>query len=112
MRAVDIYRPGEPAYAGGVTFQKVPLVLDAAELGGADVAIVGAPMDDLVTHRPGARFGPREIRQASDLGEPRAWHLDIGVDPFAALRVVDFGDATVVPGNAERSHAAIRAAVA
>ncbi|MGH2746696.1 MAG: agmatinase [Actinomycetota bacterium] len=109
---MEIHRPGEPAYAGGVTFQKVPLVLDAAELAGADVTIVGAPMDDMVTHRPGARFGPREIRQATDLGGSDLWHLDLGVNPFDELRVVDFGDAAVAPGDAERSHAAIRASVA
>src|ERR671924_288197 len=34
-------RPDEPAYAGGATFSKIPLVLDPAELAGHDVAIVG-----------------------------------------------------------------------
>jgi agmatinase len=109
---VNINRPDEPAYAGGLTFQKVPLVLDADELAVADVVIVGAPMDDLVTHRPGARFGPREIRIAIDGGGPPAsWHMDLGVDPFAELSVVDHGDAAVVPGNGLASHTAIRAAV-
>lgn len=107
-----INRPEEPAYAGGTTFQKVPLVLEEDELAGADVVVLGAPMDDAVSHRPGTRFGPREIRFAVDGGgPPTAWHMDLGVDPFAELIVVDHGDAGVVPGNAPATHRAIREAV-
>jgi agmatinase len=70
-------------------------------------------MDDMVTHRPGTRFGPREIRVAVDGGgEPKMYHMDLGVDPFAELKVVDHGDASVSPGNAAVSHAAIHSAVA
>ena len=106
-------RPDEPGYAGVPTFQKVPLVLDPEELVEADVAIVGAPTDDMVSHRPGTRFGPRAIRDASEGGgEPSAWHLDLGVDPFQGLKVVDHGDASVVPANAQATHAGIHAAVA
>ena len=106
-------RTDEAGYAGIATFQKLPLVLDPSELGGSDVAIVGAPMDDMVTHRPGARFGPRAIRAATEGGgEPSAWHMELGIDPFAELKVVDHGDAAVVPGDAARSHAAIQEAVA
>jgi agmatinase len=108
---VQINRPDEPSYAGGPTFQKVPLALEAADLTGANVAIVGAPMDDLVTYRPGTRFGPREIRIASDDGTPRLWNMELGVDPFAELNVVDHGDALVKPGDAYASHRAIREAV-
>ena len=107
-----VNRPWEPGYAGGATFQKVPLVLDPAELRGADVVIVGAPMDDFVTNRPGARFGPREIRHGYDAGgDPAAYHMDLGVDPFDALRIIDHGDAEVVPGDGLASHRAIRGIV-
>ena len=109
---MDVNRPTEPAYSGGATFQKVPLVLDPAELGGADVVVVGAPTDEMVSHRPGARFGPREIRVAVDGGgPPEAWHMDLGIDAFAELTIVDHGDAAVVPADASRSHSAIRTAV-
>jgi len=74
-----------------------------------DVAIVGAPTDDLVSDRPGARFGPRAIRAASC---PPGPHLEAGVDAFAELRIVDFGDAAVLPADPARSHAAIEALVA
>jgi agmatinase len=108
-----INRSWEPGYAGvAATFRRIPLVLDPAELSGADVVIVGAPMDEYVTHRPGTRFGPRAIRTAYDSGgDPHAYHMDLGVDPFAELRIVDYGDAEVVPGDPARSHAAIEAAV-
>jgi agmatinase len=103
----------EPAFAGSTTFQKVPLVAEPEGLRGADVVIVGAPMDEFVTYRPGARFGPREIRIANDAGaEPKMPHMDLGVDPFAVLRVVDYGDAHVVPGDPAASHEGIRRAVA
>jgi agmatinase len=109
---VKINRDWEPGFAGGFTFQKVELILDPAELSGADVVILGAPMDDFTTYRPGTRFGPREIRNGYDAGgDPKAWHMDLGVDPFEALRVVDHGDAEVVPGDGLASHAAIRRAV-
>ena len=111
---MEIGRPNEPSYAGGGTFSKLPLVLDPAELAGVDVAIVGAPTDEAVSHRPGARFGPRAIRLADpNATRPSsAWHMDLGLDPFEALRVVDHGDAPVIPADRERSHAAIRATVA
>ena len=55
----------KPDYAGLPSFSGVPYTEDPAELAGADVVIVGAPTDDLVSDRPGARFGPRAIRAAS-----------------------------------------------
>src|SRR5581483_8708426 len=81
-----------------------PLTQDPALLEGFDVAIVGAPTDDLVSHRPGARFGPRAIRAASC---PPGPHLEVGVDAFRELRIVDFGDAPVIPADWKASHAAI-----
>jgi len=109
---VRVNREWEPAYAGGATFQKAPLVLDPDELTGADVVIVGAPMDDFVTYRPGARFGPGAIRGGYDGGgPPRMWHMDAGIDPFETLVIVDHGDAEVVPGDGHASHRALRAAL-
>ena len=110
---MNVNRPGEPGYAGvGATFCKVPLVLDAADLEGADVAIVGAPIDEPVSHRPGARFGPRAIRLADVGGGPWRPNMDVGVNPFEVLTVVDYAHAEVIPGDQGRSHQAIRRAVA
>ena len=98
----------KPDYAGLLTFAGAPYTQDPAELAGFDVAIVGAPMDDLVSDRPGARFAPRAIRSASC---PPGPHLEVKVDAFSALRIVDFGDAPVIPADPAVSHDAIRATV-
>jgi agmatinase len=98
----------KPDYAGLLTYGGAVFTQDPAELAGFDVAIVGAPTDDLVSDRPGTRFAPRAIRAASC---PPGPHLEAGVDAFAALRIVDFGDAPVLPADPLRSHAAIEATV-
>ncbi len=95
---------GKPEYAGLLTFASMPYTEEAAELQGIDVAIVGAPTDDLTSDRPGTRFGPRAIRAASCAPGP---HLEAKVDAFAELSVVDFGDAPVIPADPVRTHAAI-----
>jgi len=100
--------PDKPDYAGLLTYAGMPYTQDPAELRGVDVAIVGAPVDDLVSDRPGARFAPRAIRAASC---PPGPHLEAKVDALAELRVVDFGDAPVVPAAPEASRRAIEATV-
>jgi len=99
----------KPDYAGLLTFAALPYTQDAAELAGVDVAIVGAPTDDLVSDRPGARFGPRAIRSASC---PPGPHLEAGIDAARALKVVDFGDAPVIPADPARTRDAIEETVA
>ena len=99
----------KPDFAGLLTFAGLPYTEDPAELAGADAAIVGAPMDDLTSDRPGTRFGPRAIRAASS---PPGRHLEAGVDALRGdLRVIDYGDAPVLPADPVRSHAAIEATV-
>ena len=98
----------KPDYAGLLTFGSLPYTQDPAELEGVDVAIVGAPTDDLVSDRPGTRFGPRAIRAASC---PPGPHLEAKVDAMAELRIVDYGDAPVLPADAARTHEAIERTV-
>ena len=98
----------KPDYAGLLTFGTLPYTQDPAELDGVDVAIVGAPTDDLVSDRPGARFGPRAIRAASC---PPGPHLEAKVDAMSVLRIVDYGDAPVLPADPARSHEAIERTV-
>jgi agmatinase len=98
----------KPDYAGPLSYGGAPLTQDPALLPGFDVAIVGAPTDDLVSDRPGARFGPRAIRAASC---PPGPHLESKVDAFAELRIVDYGDAPVLPADPARTHAAIESTV-
>lgn len=103
------FRPNEPAYAGvGITFCRTPLVLDPAGLSGVDVAVLGAPFDEGVTYRPGTRFGPRAIRQAEDAGHNARPSIEVGLNPFEAIRVVDYGDIEAVPAGLERSLALLR----
>jgi agmatinase len=98
----------KPDFAGPLSYGGAPLTQDPALLAGFDVAIVGAPTDDLVSDRPGARFGPRAIRAASC---PPGPELETKVDAFAELRIVDFGDAPVLPADPVRTHEAIEATV-
>jgi len=98
----------KPDYAGLLTYGALPYTQDPALLRGVDVAVVGAPTDDLVSDRPGTRNGPRAVRAAS---YPEGAHLEAKVDAFEELRIVDFGDAPVIPADPVRSHEAIEALV-
>ena len=78
----------ENAFGGATSFLRRRYTKDLA---GADVAVTGIPFDQAVTHRPGTRFGPRAIREASVLqpyDAPYGW----GYDPLSLLSVVDYGD--------------------
>jgi len=87
------------------SFEKLPWATDEEALAAAkaDVAIVGAPLDDAVSSRPGARFGPRAIRMAPTAwGNRDAWSIQLDTEPYGSLTVVDAGDAPVVPARLER----------
>ncbi|MDZ4688568.1 MAG: agmatinase [Planctomycetaceae bacterium] len=94
-----------PPFAGIATFGRAPLVADA---GGADVAVLGVPYDSSTSYRSGTRFGPRAIREQSLL----LWGYNNaqGVAPFRDLKVVDAGDADVVPVDILATHRGIQAA--
>ncbi|WP_046470749.1 agmatinase, partial [Allosalinactinospora lopnorensis] len=81
-----------PRFAGPATFARLP-GLD--EVGAADIAVVGVPFDTGVSYRPGARFGPAGIREASRLLRP--YHPALDVAPFAKVQVADGGDIAVNP---------------
>lgn len=105
-RGFDLSPRDGPGHAGvGATFGGRPLVHDPSGLDGVDVAVLGAPFDDGTSNRPGARFGPRAIRGADDGGRYGRPHMTLGLDPFAELNVVDYGDAEVAPADLARSHA-------
>jgi agmatinase len=101
-----------PSFQGMCTFAQRPLLTEPSDLDRwqPDVAVVGAPWDDSTTHRPGARFGPRALR-ALAYG-PGTFHLDLGIEIFDEIEVVDYGDAICPHGLVEQSHAAIRSRVA
>ena len=82
----------------------------------ADVAVLGAPFDFGTQYRPGARFGPRAIREASTLfsfGHAGAYDHEDDITYLEAekTRIVDIGDADIIHTNTEQSHANIEAGV-
>ncbi|MFA5709648.1 agmatinase [Mycolicibacterium sp.] len=83
-----------PRYAGLTTFARLPR---AEDVGSFDVAVVGVPFDAGVTFRPGARFGPSAIREASRLLRP--YNPAVGIAPFKVAQVVDAGDIDANPFN-------------
>ncbi|MCH8818050.1 MAG: agmatinase [Chloroflexi bacterium] len=104
-----------PAFVGLSTYLHLPFARDFDELkaSGADIAILGAPVDMGVVYRPGTRFGPRAIREASYLTASRTlYHLGLDVDPLQYMKVVDFGDANCPPSDLQLSHDAVKAKVA
>ncbi len=97
--------------AGLPTFSGRPFLTEPRQLDEwqPDVAIVGAPFDVATTNRPGARFGPRALRTQAYY--PASHHLDLDIEIFDWIDVVDFGDAHCPHGQTEQSHANIRARV-
>ena len=91
-----------PRYAGIATFARLPRLEDVERY---DVAIIGVPFDAGVTYRPGARFGPSAIREASRLLRP--YNPALGVRPFDDQQVVDAGDATATPFDIPQALATI-----
>ena len=87
------------SYSG--TFDARPFLRDMRELGGQDVAIVGAPFDGGTTYRPGTRFGPNAIRAITALSS--GYNLEMGVDIWESLEMVDVGDISVIPANIEKT---------
>jgi agmatinase len=87
-----------PRFTGIRTFARAPLL---SSPDGLDVVIAGVPFDTATSMRPGARFGPAGIRDASLLLRP--WHPVQQVDVFATLSFADLGDLNTTPGNALRT---------
>jgi len=76
-----------PRFTEIPTFMRCPLACSPDEV---DIALIGVPYDGGVTNRPGARHGPREIRNSSSL--MRTIHHVSRFKPFEACRVADLGD--------------------
>lgn len=87
-----------PRYAGFTTFARLPRAEDVEHV---DIGVLGIPFDSGVTFRPGARFGPSAIREASRLLQNYNQHLD--VSPFHSQQVADLGDVHTNPFNIEET---------
>jgi agmatinase len=100
----DAFR--SPRFGQIATFMLLPA---APGPEGLDVALLGLPYDGGTSYRPGARFGPRAVREQSSLIRP--WNPVLKVHPFSRLRVADCGDVDVVPISIERTNEAITAGI-
>ena len=119
----DRYRSGmipvmaeSPPFAGIASFFKAPYVADP-RASDADVAVVGIPYDEATTARPGARYGPRAMRDASTNwayrdGTAPFYDGEAGASLLGGVRFVDAGDVDLPPTSPpERSHPLIAARI-
>ena len=83
-----------PRFSGIATFMRLPGKSQPEEL---DAAVVGVPFDIGTSNRPGARFGPRGIRNESVLLRP--YNMATRAAPFDSLRIDDVGDVATNPYN-------------
>ena len=98
----------EQMFSGALSFCRRKY---ARDLDGVDVAVVGVPFDQATSGRPGARFGPRAIREAStNLCWSHAWPSPF--DPFQKMAVVDWGDVHIEHWNTASTPSAIQSAMA
>jgi len=86
-----------PRFAGASTFARLPEIDRVHDY---DIAVLGAPFDNGTSYRPGARFGPMAVRQASRHLRP-GHHVELDRSPFAEVQVVDAGDVPVTPFSIE-----------
>ena len=93
-----------PRFGGIATFMRLPGRTDPADL---DVAVVGGPFDIGTSNRPGARFGPRGIRDESVLLRP--YNMATWAAPFDSLRIDDTGDVAASPYDLSAAVDAIEA---
>ncbi len=96
-----------PRFAGPATFARLPRM---DEVRRADVAVVGVPFDSGVSYRPGARFGPAAVRDASRLLRP--YNPAQGTSPFAQTQVADAGDIACNPFDIAEAVRAVQDGVA
>ncbi len=90
-----------PRYNGFPTFARLPV----SRRTDAQAMIIGVPSDVGSTDRPGGRFGPAAIRQASLI--LRQYNPALDVRPFEVLGCTDGGDVEAIPGFLHRTYEAV-----
>jgi agmatinase len=103
-------------FVGLTTFARQPACADWNALDGADVAILGIPIDTASSYRVGTRFGPRAIREASmfhGFGPEGVFDFEDEVTYLTAdeVKIVDAGDSDVIYADTKRSLASAEQAV-
>ena len=104
---VPVNSLASPRFCGVRTFQRLP---HSADCSGNDFAVLGVPFDTATSYRPGCRFGPAAIRDASSI--LKSYHSVLDVDIFEHCQGVDAGDVDIIPGYLDESFERIEAAVA
>jgi guanidinobutyrase / D-arginase len=94
-----------PRFAGAATFARLPEIDRVTDY---DVAVLGIPFDNGTSYRPGARFGPMAVRQASRHLRP-GHHVELDCAPFGVIQVADAGDVPVTPFSIDGAVAQIAA---
>jgi len=85
-----------PRFAGIPTFMRLPhIALEDAKTAGVEIGLIGVPWDGGTTNRPGARHGPRQMRDQSTL--MRNVHHITGAEPYRLAHCADLGDTPVNP---------------
>ena len=87
-----------PRFADVATFFRLPIIKDLKNL---DYSVCGVPWDGGTTNRPGARHGPREVRNASSL--IRLYHPVSLKSPYDNFNIADIGDCPVNPADLQDS---------
>lgn len=100
-----------PRYAGVPSFMRLPyLAADDPRRGAVDIGIFGLPWDGATSNRPGARHGPRALRDASTM--IREMNRSTGQLPFQAQNIADLGDVAMSPVDQDEALEAAQAFVA
>lgn len=87
-----------PRFGGPATMMRLP---SQPNPDGLDACFVGVPFDIGASNRPGARYGPRQIRAESALLRP--YNLATAAAPFDSLSVADIGDVAINTFNLQES---------
>jgi len=101
-------------FTGIASFCKFPIHTDLETLS-ADVAIFGVPWDEGVGYRPGARFGPRSLREYStryafhERGVKKSgyWDIENRKRYLEKMRLMDCGDQDVLYLDVEKTFSAV-----
>ncbi len=96
-----------PRFAGIATFMRLPHLPLEQAAGRIEIGIVGVPWDGSTTNRPGARHGPRQLRDLSTM--TRQVHHVMGIEPYQLAACADLGDVSVNPADQTETLARIEA---
>jgi guanidinopropionase len=96
-----------PRFSGVASFMRLPVIDPSEAPGRIDLGLVGIPFDGATTNRPGARLGPRGVREAST--GTRARNAATGVAPYDLAACADLGDVPVNPVDVAATARAIEA---